>query len=68
MGLTGDILGTAINNLDKLLQMPYGCGEQNMVTLAPDVYIVQYLTATNQLTEEIKSKALEFINQGYKIA
>ena len=36
-----------------------------MVTLAPDVYIVKYLTATNQLTEEIKNKALEFINAGY---
>ena len=57
-------MGTTINNLDNLLQMPHGSGEQNMVTLAPDVYIVKYLTATNQLTEEIKNKALEFINAG----
>ena len=61
------MLGTAINNLDQLLQMPYGCGEQNMVTLAPDVYIVKYLSSTNQLTEEIKNKALGFINEGFSL-
>ena len=61
------MLGTAINNLDQLLQMPYGCGEQNMVTLAPDVYIVKYLSSTSQLTEEIKNKALGFINEGFSL-
>ena len=36
-----------------------------MVTLAPDVYIVKYLSSTSQLTEEIKNKALGFINEGF---
>jgi CD109 antigen len=27
----GDILGPTVNNLDDLLRMPYGCGEQNML-------------------------------------
>ena len=35
-----------------------------MVNLAPDVYIVKYLSATNQLTDKIKTKALEFISKG----
>lgn len=26
-----DILGPTLNNLDDLLRMPYGCGEQNMM-------------------------------------
>ncbi|OCT69761.1 hypothetical protein XELAEV_18036685mg [Xenopus laevis] len=28
----GDLMGTALQNLDRLLAMPYGCGEQNMGT------------------------------------
>ena len=27
----GDIMGPTVNNLDDLLRMPYGCGEQNML-------------------------------------
>jgi len=46
--------------------MPYGCGEQNMLTLAPDVYIVKYLTISSQLTNDIESKALGFMNAGYQ--
>ena len=38
-----------------------------MVTLAPDVYIVKYLSSTSQLTEEIKNKALGFINEGFSL-
>lgn len=30
LSLTGDILGIPLANLDKLIQMPTGCGEQNM--------------------------------------
>ncbi len=36
--VTGEILGPdLIENLDHLLQVPYGCGEQNMVSLTPNV-------------------------------
>ncbi|CAI9533213.1 unnamed protein product, partial [Staurois parvus] len=33
----GDIMGTALQNLDRLLAMPFGCGEQNMVLFAPNI-------------------------------
>uniref|UniRef100_A0A8B9Q8H8 Alpha-macroglobulin receptor-binding domain-containing protein n=1 Tax=Apteryx owenii TaxID=8824 RepID=A0A8B9Q8H8_APTOW len=46
---TGDILGNALQNLDHLLAMPYGCGEQNMVRFAPNIYIQQYLEKSGQL-------------------
>jgi len=26
-----DLLGPTLNNIDNLLRMPYGCGEQNMM-------------------------------------
>uniref|UniRef100_A0A667YKS3 Alpha-2-macroglobulin n=1 Tax=Myripristis murdjan TaxID=586833 RepID=A0A667YKS3_9TELE len=62
----GDILGRALNNLDGLLRMPYGCGEQNMALLAPNIYILEYLTNTNQMTKAIKEKATGFLNSGYQ--
>ncbi|XP_068113615.1 alpha-2-macroglobulin-like isoform X2 [Hyperolius riggenbachi] len=62
----GDLMGTALQNLDRLLAMPYGCGEQNMVLFAPNIFILQYLKKTHQLTDEIKSKATKFLEGGYQ--
>ncbi|KAM6469658.1 pregnancy zone protein-like [Liasis olivaceus] len=62
----GDILGGTIKNLHQLLKMPYGCGEQNMALLAPNIYILNYLNKTGQLTEEIKSKAIGYLVAGYQ--
>ncbi|XP_009681138.1 alpha-2-macroglobulin isoform X1 [Struthio camelus] len=62
----GDILGTAMQNLHQLLQMPFGCGEQNMVLFAPNIYILDYLNKTKQLSEEVKSKAIGYLVSGYQ--
>uniref|UniRef100_A0A8C2BCJ2 Alpha-2-macroglobulin-like n=1 Tax=Cyprinus carpio TaxID=7962 RepID=A0A8C2BCJ2_CYPCA len=48
VSVLGDILGRALRNLDGLLQMPYGCGEQNIAVLSPNIYILQYLENTEQ--------------------
>ncbi|XP_029809142.1 pregnancy zone protein isoform X2 [Suricata suricatta] len=62
----GDILGSAMQNIQNLLQMPYGCGEQNMVLFAPNIYVLNYLNETQQLTAELKSKALGYLISGYQ--
>ncbi|NXH48821.1 A2ML1 protein, partial [Dicaeum eximium] len=62
----GDIMGPALQNLDRLLSMPFGCGEQNMVQFAPNIFILQYLNKTKQLNPEIKDKALKFLTTGYQ--
>ncbi|KFO77325.1 Alpha-2-macroglobulin, partial [Cuculus canorus] len=62
----GDIMGTAMKNLHQLLQMPFGCGEQNMVLFAPNIYVLDYLNKTRQLSEEIKSKAVGYLVSGYQ--
>ncbi|XP_058025716.1 alpha-2-macroglobulin-like [Ahaetulla prasina] len=62
----GDILGRAIQNIHQLLKMPYGCGEQNIALFAPNIYILNYLNKTGQLTEEIKSKAIGYLVTGYQ--
>uniref|UniRef100_A0A8B9TBW4 Alpha-2-macroglobulin-like protein 1 n=1 Tax=Anas platyrhynchos TaxID=8839 RepID=A0A8B9TBW4_ANAPL len=62
----GDIMGNALQNVDRLLAMPYGCGEQNMVRFAPNIYIQQYLEKSGQLTPDIRAKAQSFLQSGYQ--
>nr|XP_056704308.1 alpha-2-macroglobulin-like protein 1 [Euleptes europaea] len=62
----GDILGPALQNIDQLLEMPFGCGEQNMATFVPNIFIFQYLEATNQVTPKIKDKAMDYMKKGYQ--
>ncbi|KAM3875368.1 alpha-2-macroglobulin [Diretmus argenteus] len=66
VSVLGDLMGRAMKNLDKLLAMPYGCGEQNMVLFAPNIYILNYLQSTGQLTKEIQDKATRFLESGYQ--
>ncbi|XP_055965928.1 CD109 antigen [Sorex fumeus] len=62
----GDILGSSINGLDSLIRMPYGCGEQNMINFAPNIYVLDYMTKRRQLSENLKEKALSYMRQGYQ--
>ncbi|XP_023373045.1 CD109 antigen [Otolemur garnettii] len=62
----GDVLGFSIHGLASLIRMPYGCGEQNMINFAPNIYILDYLTKKRQLTDTLKEKALSFMRQGYQ--
>lgn len=64
MCVKGDILGPSISGLDSLIQMPYGCGEQNMIHFAPNVYILQYLSRLGRTDEEMRAKALSYMTQG----
>ncbi|CAM4552714.1 unnamed protein product [Leuciscus chuanchicus] len=66
VSVLGDILGRALKNLDGLLRMPYGCGEQNMAVLSPNIYILQYLENTEQLTSAIRERATGFLKSGYQ--
>lgn len=62
----GDILGPSINGLASLIRLPYGCGEQNMINFAPNIYILDYLTKQKKLTDNLKEKALSYMRQGYQ--
>ncbi|NXI90677.1 OVOS protein, partial [Psophia crepitans] len=62
----GDILGTALRNMENLLHMPYGCGEQNMALFTPNIYALDYLNKTGQLTEEIRVKGAGYLSTGYQ--
>ena len=66
VAVTGSLLAQTIDGLDQLLQMPFGCGEQNMILFAPDVFIPNYLQGTGQLKPEILAKAELLLITGYQ--
>lgn len=63
----GDLMGRALKNLASLLAMPYGCGEQNMLLFAPNIFILQYLESTNQLTPAIRATAETYLVTGENV-
>jgi CD109 antigen len=66
IAVTASFLAQTIDGLDALLQMPFGCGEQNMIVFAPDVFITKYLQSSGQLKPEIMAKAEKLMITGYQ--
>nr|XP_003201105.2 C3 and PZP-like alpha-2-macroglobulin domain-containing protein 8 [Danio rerio] len=64
--MIGDVMGPTLNNLDKLLRLPFGCGEQNMIHFAPNVFVLKYLQKTHQLSLEVEAEATDYLLQGYQ--
>ncbi|MBN1191636.1 MAG: hypothetical protein JXA46_17925 [Dehalococcoidales bacterium] len=64
--LTSSFLAQTIDGLESLIQMPFGCGEQNMIIFAPDVYITRYLQSSGQIKPEIMAKAEKLMLTGYQ--
>jgi CD109 antigen len=66
LAVTASYLAQTIEGLDGLLAMPFGCGEQNMIMLAPDIFITRYLEESGQLKPEIMAKAEMLMTTGYQ--
>ncbi len=66
LAISGNYLSQTIEGLEGLLKMPFGCGEQNMVLFAPNVFIAKYLKETNQLKPEVMAKAENMMITGYQ--
>nr|XP_033811133.1 C3 and PZP-like alpha-2-macroglobulin domain-containing protein 8 isoform X1 [Geotrypetes seraphini] len=64
--IIGDVMGPTLNNLDNLLRLPFGCGEQNMVHFAPNVFVLKYLQKTKQLSPEVEAEVIDYLLQGYQ--
>ncbi|KAM4608160.1 C3 and PZP-like alpha-2-macroglobulin domain-containing protein 8 [Discoglossus pictus] len=64
--IIGDVMGPTVSNLDNLLRLPFGCGEQNMIHFAPNVFVLKYLQKTKQLCSEVESEAVDYLLQGYQ--
>ncbi|XP_022252653.1 alpha-2-macroglobulin-like protein 1 [Limulus polyphemus] len=66
VSVSGDLMGPALNGLESLVRLPVGCGEQNMILFAPNIFVLNYITATNLVTEDLKTKTLNFMQIGYQ--
>ncbi|MEL7563137.1 alpha-2-macroglobulin family protein [Dehalogenimonas sp. 4OHTPN] len=66
LSVTGSYLTQTISGLEQLIQMPFGCGEQNMIVFAPDVFITKYLRDSGQLKAEVMAKAEKLMITGYQ--
>lgn len=62
----GDLIGPGLSNVDDLLRLPYGCGEQNMVNLVPNIVILNYLKNTRRLRDIQRTRAVRNIENGYQ--
>ncbi|XP_061388154.1 thioester-containing protein 1 allele R1-like [Musca vetustissima] len=68
LSVGSDILYTALHNLDNLVQLPTGCAEQNMVTFAPNVLVLDHLRTMRKSSEkrELVERATCHIEIGYQ--
>ena len=66
VALTGSYLSQTIEGLEGLLRMPFGCGEQNMILFAPNVFVAKYLEETGQIKPEVMAKAEHLMITGYQ--
>ncbi|XP_017097842.2 thioester-containing protein 1 allele S1 isoform X9 [Drosophila bipectinata] len=64
--VVGDLLGPTLQNLDNLVRMPYGCGEQNMVNFVPNILVLKYLEVTGRKMPAVETKAKKFLEIGYQ--
>ena len=64
--LTGNYISQTIDGLEGLLRMPFGCGEQNMILFAPNVFVAKYLEETGQIKPEVMAKAEHLMITGYQ--
>jgi CD109 antigen len=66
LAVTGNVLSQTIEGLEGLLQMPFGCGEQNMILFAPNVFVTRYLQETGQIKPEVLARAELLMLTGYQ--
>lgn len=62
----GDVFGSTMQNLHKLIRLPSGCGEQNMLKFVPNIVILDYLTSSKQVKPHIEKMALDYMEIGYQ--
>eukprot|EP00456_Euglypha_rotunda_P013058 TRINITY_DN1381_c0_g1_i5.p1 TRINITY_DN1381_c0_g1~~TRINITY_DN1381_c0_g1_i5.p1 ORF type:complete len:961 (+),score=144.04 TRINITY_DN1381_c0_g1_i5:299-2884(+) len=64
--VSGDLMGQAMSNLENLIQMPSGCGEQTMIIMAPCTFVADYFVSTGQSQAALIKKATDNMKIGYQ--
>ncbi|XP_033755321.1 alpha-2-macroglobulin-like isoform X2 [Pecten maximus] len=65
--VTGDVMGPTIENLDSLVRQPSGCGEQNMITLVPSIFVRKYVEAVKDVVDQsLVERTNKYMESGYQ--
>ena len=59
-------MSQAVEGLENIFRMPTGCFEQVSSSLYPDILVLNYLEQADNINEELKQKALNYIETGYQ--
>lgn len=59
-------MSQAVEGIENILKMPTGCFEQVSSSLYPDVLVLKYLQNRDEVDEQLKQKALNYIETGYQ--
>ncbi|XP_017126612.1 alpha-2-macroglobulin-like [Drosophila elegans] len=65
-GLVGDLLGPVVRNLEHLLRLPSGCGEQTLSNLLPSYLLRGYLKSIKKLTPDLDTRIKRNLQKGYQ--
>jgi len=57
-------MGPFIDNLEGRIQMPSGCGEQNIATMTPALFAGSYLKAINRMDDDTRRKTQKVLAYG----
>lgn len=64
VSLVGDLLGPALENLENLVRLPFGCGEQNLILFTPNIHVIGYLEATRRNNPDLRRRAIRSVEKG----
>ncbi|XP_053694122.1 thioester-containing protein 1 allele R1-like isoform X2 [Sabethes cyaneus] len=57
---------TPISNLEPLIHLPTGNGEQNIAKFASNIVILDYLSESGKLSEKNRTKPIDYLQSGYQ--
>jgi uncharacterized protein YfaS (alpha-2-macroglobulin family) len=60
------LFSQAVEGLEAMLRMPFGCFEQTSSVTYPNILVLDYLKSTKQAKPELQMKAEQYINVGYQ--
>ncbi|XP_035228776.1 murinoglobulin-1-like [Stegodyphus dumicola] len=66
VSVSSDLMAQALNGLKNLVKLPVGCGEQNMILFVPNIFVLDYLTATDKITKDLKEECMNNMIKGYQ--
>ncbi|XP_073826156.1 thioester-containing protein 3 [Musca autumnalis] len=62
----GDVVGSVLGNLENLIRVPSGCGEQTMIQFMPNLMVLKYLQRTRQLNTPLEMRIKNNLQLGYQ--